>query len=73
MVFGTDDPNIEFGFADERIVKNRENHLKVTMMMTLIPKETAITLEDSLRVAEDDNQEEKEELLHKIKRKLLSK
>ncbi len=73
MVFGTDDPNIEFGVNDDSIEKMRENHLKVTMMMTLIPKETAVTLEDSLRVAESDNQEEKEEFLRKIKRKFFSK
>ncbi|MCR5657476.1 MAG: class I SAM-dependent methyltransferase [Butyrivibrio sp.] len=71
IVFGTDDPNIEFGFMDEKIEKKRENHLKVTYMMTLIPRETAITLEDSLRVNEDEVQEEKSELLRKIKRKLL--
>ena len=71
MVFGTDDPNIEFGLNAENIEKKRENHLKVTMMMTLIPRDTAVTLEDSLRVSEDSNQEEKGELFQKIKRKLL--
>jgi hypothetical protein len=73
IVFGTDDPNIEFGFTDDSIEKKRENHLKVTFMMTLIPKETAISLEDSLRVVEGDVQEEKGEFFNKIKRKIFSK
>ena len=71
IVFGTDDPYIEFGFADDRIEKKRENHLKITMMTTLIPKETATTLEDSLRVGQEETTEEKGEFLRKIKRKLL--
>ncbi len=73
IVFGTDDPNIEFGFADSKIEKKRENHLKVTMMMTLIPKETAVALEDSLRVPAEESQGEKEEFFGKIKRKIFSK
>ncbi|SDB46661.1 MULTISPECIES: bifunctional 2-polyprenyl-6-hydroxyphenol methylase/3-demethylubiquinol 3-O-methyltransferase UbiG [unclassified Butyrivibrio] len=73
IVFGTDDPNIEFGFADNRVDKKRENHLRVTMMTTLIPKETAVALEDSLRVTTDENEEEKGEFFRKIKKKLLSK
>ncbi|SEM49294.1 Methyltransferase domain-containing protein [Butyrivibrio sp. ob235] len=73
IVFGTDDPNIEFGFADNRVEKKRENHLRVTMMTTLIPKETAVALEDSLRVTTDENEEEKGEFFRKIKKKLLSK
>ena len=73
IVFGTDDPNIEFGFASEKVVKKRENHLKVTMMTTLIPKETAVTLENSLRAGQDEAEEEKGEFFEKLKRKLLPK
>ena len=73
IVFGTDDPNIEFGFADSKIEKKRENHLKVTMMTTLIPKETAVTLENSLRAGQDEAEEEKGEFFEKLKRKLLPK
>ncbi|WP_081674198.1 class I SAM-dependent methyltransferase [Butyrivibrio sp. VCD2006] len=73
IVFGTEDPNIEFGFADDKVTKKRENHLKVTMMTTLIPKDTAVTLEDSLRSGEDDTVEERGEFFEKIKRKLLPK
>ena len=73
IVFGTDDPNIEFGFADDKVEKKRENHLKVTMMTTLIPKETAVTLENSLRAGQEEVEEEKGEFFRKIKRKLLPK
>ena len=73
IVFGTDDPNIEFGFADDKVEKKRENHLKVTLMTTLIPKDTAVVLENSLRAGQEDVEEEKGEFFEKIKRKLLSK
>ena len=42
-------------------------------MMTLIPKETAVALEDSLRVPAEESQGEKEEFFGKIKRKIFSK
>lgn len=75
MIFDTDDPWIEFGLGDERVKRLSEDHLKITLMTTIIPKETAVALARSLAETEtssDGVPEVTEGIVDKVRRRLNS-
>ncbi len=74
FVFNTDDPNIEFGLSDNRLSVQERNHLKLTLLTTLIPKNSADAVASSLHAeAEDKAAPDKESIIGRIGKKIKQK
>ncbi len=52
IIFNTGDPNIEFGLTSENLSVQERNHLCVKLIMTLLPKNAAQAVIDSMDVQE---------------------
>ena len=72
MIFNTDDPNIEFGLTSDKLSVQERNHLCVKMIMTLLPRNAAEAVVDSLNV-EADIPQPKVSIIKKIGKKIAQK
>ena len=73
MVFNTDDPNIEFGLESNKLSVQERNHLKMSLMMSFIPKKTADAIVMSMESEEAHEAAKGENILGKIGRKIKQK
>ena len=72
MIFNTDDPNIEFGLTSNKLSVQERNHLCVKLIMTLLPRNAAEAVVDSLD-EEEFVAQEKTSFIKKIGRKIIQK
>ena len=72
MIFNTDDPNIEFGLTSDNLSVQDRNHLCIKMIMTLLPRNAAEAVVDSLNV-ETEPPQPKVSIIKKIGKKIAQK
>ena len=72
MIFNTDDPNIEFDLTSDKLSVQERNHLCVKLIMTLLPRNAAEAVVDSLGTVEDEPKE-KTSIIKKIGQKIIQK
>lgn len=71
FVFNSDDPNIEFNLTSNKLSIQERNHLKVSLLTTLIPRNAADAIANS--IPEVTVAEPKENIIKKIGKKIISK
>ncbi len=72
FVFNNDDPNIEFRLTSDRLSIQERNHLVVKLLTTLIPRNAADAVINSLPEQSSDVAH-KENIIKKIGKKIISK
>ena len=72
MIFNTDDPNIEFGLTSDKLSVQERNHLCIKMIMTLLPRNAAQAVVESLSVEQEEPQP-KDNIIKKIGKKIIQK
>ena len=75
FVFNSDDPNIEFGLTSQKLNMQARNHLELTLLTTLIPRNAADAIADSVHEEEVVEQPPKKgrNIIKKIGRKIIEK
>ena len=75
FVFNSEDPNIEFGLMSQKLNMQARNHLELTLLTTLIPRNAADAIADSLHEEEPAPQPKKggRNLIKKIGKKIIEK
>jgi SAM-dependent methyltransferase len=73
FAFNTDDPNIEFGLEDRNLSVQERNHLKLSLLMSFIPKRSADAIVESLVEAEEAPVKKDKNILGKIGKKIKEK
>ena len=75
FVFNSEDPNIEFGLMSQKLNMQARNHLELTLLTTLIPRNAADAIADSLHEEEPAPQPKKgsRNLFKKIGKKIIEK
>ena len=73
FVFNSEDPNIEFGLKGNNLSVQNKNHLEIALSTTLIPKNTAESIVESVHVDETETPNKSGNILSKIGKKILQK
>ncbi|MBQ7657412.1 MAG: class I SAM-dependent methyltransferase [Butyrivibrio sp.] len=75
FVFNSDDPNIEFGLTSQKLNMQARNHLELTLLTTLIPRNAADAIADSVHEDAPVEQPPKKgrNIIKKISRKIIEK
>lgn len=73
FVFNTDDPNIEFGLSENNLSVQERNHLELSLLTTLIPKNSADAIVESVHVEEKETPQKGKNILGKIGKKIKEK
>ena len=75
FVFNSDDPNIEFGLTSQKLNMQARNHLELTLLTTLIPRNAADAIADSVHEDAPVEQPPKKgrNIIKKIGRKIIEK
>ena len=75
FVFNSDDPNIEFGLTSQKLNMQARNHLELTLLTTLIPRNAADAIADSVHEEAPVEQPPKKgkNIIKKIGRKIIEK
>ncbi|WP_022766542.1 class I SAM-dependent methyltransferase [Butyrivibrio sp. XPD2006] len=76
FVFNSDDPNIEFGLSSQKLNMQSRNHLELSLLTTLIPRNAADALANSLHEEEPAAPQQPKKgknLIKKIGKKIIEK
>ena len=73
MVFNTDDPNIEFGLESNKLSVQERNHLRLSLLMSFIPKKSADAIVESMEAQEESEAAKGENIIGKIGKKIKEK
>ncbi len=73
FVFNTDDPNIEFGLSGNNVSVQERNHFEISLLTTLIPKNSADAIVESVHVEEKETPRKNGNILGKIGKKIMQK
>ena len=73
FMFNTDDPNIEFDLTASGLSVKENNHLTVRLLTTMVPKNAADAIINSVDLQPSAEQKEKVGIIKKIGRKIVEK
>ena len=72
-MFNTDDPNIEFDLTSSELGVKENNHLTVKILTTMVPKNAADAIINSVNLQQAAEPKEKVGIIKKIGRKIVEK